>query len=179
MLEPCVGAVGCRCRSRERRRCCSRGVSQRCWVLDELTPLVIRLWCSCERRRCYRFFLLTMATLNICAGYYFIMLSVLEQWALLVFKQTVGAVAVGAVAVGGVAVGGVAVGGAAVGEVAVGVAVGGVAVGEVVSDIWRRCCIRCCGSRRCCGRRCCDRRSDLWRQCCIRCCGSQRCCGRR
>ena len=39
-------------------------------MLDEGDPFV--LYCSRERRLCYRFFSLTIAALYICAGYYII-----------------------------------------------------------------------------------------------------------
>ena len=61
-------------------------------VLDEWAPFgdPSVLYCnSRERLLCYRLFLLTIATLYICVGYYFIIL------------LAVGGVAVGEVAVGG------------------------------------------------------------------------------
>ena len=89
---------------------------------------MIRLSCSCERCRCYRFFysLSPLSILNISAGYYFIILSLQK---LFFCSVVVGGVAVGAVADGALAIVGVAVRDVAVGGVAVGgVAVGGVAI---------------------------------------------------
>ena len=96
VLEPfCVGA---RCWSSELsvmlpRPRCSRGGSLWCWVLDEWAPLVIHLCCIvlAVSAVCVIAYLYSLSPLSVCAQVIILsshFLSVLGQWALLVFKQT-------------------------------------------------------------------------------------------